>query len=228
MHPVAVNTVHMIVARRAKRVPPPPEPDDTRSKLLREARDAYLDVGPAAFSLREVARRVGISAPGVYRHFDSKAALLSAVCEQGFQVFASYLMRALAEPTPAQRIRATADQYVRFGLENPRDYRFIFMSALDEVLGPAEARAKAEDRGSTFRFLVDRVRECADAGLVAPGDPEQTAVFIWSHVHGLVSLRLAGHLKDVGSDEAFHSFFMAASDRLLAGLATSPRARSTR
>ncbi len=202
-----------------------PAADDTRSRLLLEARDAYLDVGPAAFSLREVARRVGVSAPAVYRHFDSKAALLSAVCEQGFQVFASYLMRALAEPTPKARMLGTADQYVRFGLENPRDYRFIFMSALDEVLGPDEARARSRDRGSTFHFLVDRVRESVDAGLIAPGDPERTAIFIWSHTHGLVSLRLAGHLKDVGSDEAFHAFFMSASDRLLAGLAPPASAR---
>jgi AcrR family transcriptional regulator len=44
---------------------------ETRALLLEHARELYLEGGPAAFSLREVARRVGVSAAAVYRHFDS-------------------------------------------------------------------------------------------------------------------------------------------------------------
>jgi AcrR family transcriptional regulator len=184
----------------------------TKEKLLREARDLYLEVGPTAFSLREVARRTGLTAAAVYRHYDGKEALLGAVAEEGFRLFGSYLLGTLAKRRPVERLRAAGDQYLRFGLEQPRDYRVIFMS---DVLDHAETGPATS---ATFGFLVDRVRECVDAKAFAPGDPVEIATMIWAHVHGLVSLRLAGHLTVVGDDAAFSAVFRRSVDRLLAGL----------
>src|SRR4051812_39557695 len=64
---------------------------DTRALLVTAARDLFLEAGEAGFSLREVARRVGVSPAAVYRHFDGKEALIFAACTQGFAVFSSYL-----------------------------------------------------------------------------------------------------------------------------------------
>src|SRR5579885_2223691 len=100
--------------------------ETTKERLLAEARDVYLEVGPEQFSLREVARRAEVTPAAVYRHYDGKAALLGAVCSEGFRVFASYLMGSLAKPKPLERLRATGQQYLRFALERPRDYRVIF------------------------------------------------------------------------------------------------------
>ena len=72
----------------------------------------------------------------------------------------------------------------------------------------------------TFRFLVDRVRECVDAGVLREGDPDEMATFIWAHVHGLVSLRLSGHLEAVGTDADFARFYERSIDSLVAGLGT--------
>jgi AcrR family transcriptional regulator len=191
---------------------------DTRARLLRFAREVYLEGGAAHFSLREVARRVGISAPAVYRHFDSKEALLGAVCQEGFQTFSSYLLRALAAPNPLQRLRSTGDLYLRFALENVHDYRVIFMT---DVAALSAAAKKVNPRGTspTFQFLVDRVRECIASRDLAKGDPIDMAATIWAHVHGLASLRLSGHLGSVGDDEAFAAFFRRSTDHLLAGFA---------
>ncbi len=198
--------------------------DDTRALLVAAARDVFLESGPANFSLREVARRVGVSAAAVYRHFDGKEALVFAACTQGFQVFASYLVRALAETTPLARLLATGEHYREFALENQRDYRFIFMSAVDEVEAEQPSKRAAANssmlpQDSTFRFLVDRVKECIAAGLLAPGVPEHIAIQIWAHVHGIVSLRLSGRLADLGADEAFADFFRSSVEGLLRGLA---------
>ncbi len=189
--------------------------EETRARLLTTARDMVLELGPDSVSLREVARRVGISAPAVYRHFDDKDALVLAACQQGFLVFSSYLVRALEEPTPLLRLRACGANYLRFGLENERDYRFIFMSQV-----PATAKKGAPKQGTTFQFLVDRVSECMKARILRKGDAEQVAATIWAHVHGLVSLRLSGHLASVGSDKAFAAFYQHAVDELLRGLGT--------
>lgn len=189
--------------------------EETRARLLTTTRDMVLEVGPDNVSLREVARRVGISAPAVYRHFDDKDALILAACQQGFLVFSSYLVRALAEPTPLLRLRACGANYLRFGLENERDYRFIFMSQV-----PRATSKGAPKQDTTFQFLVDRVSECMKARILRKGDTEAVAATIWAHVHGLVSLRLSGHLASVGNDKAFAEFYHHAVDELLRGLGT--------
>jgi AcrR family transcriptional regulator len=190
---------------------------ETKARLRTAARDLYLESGFGGFSLREVARRAGISAAAVYRHFDSKEALLRDVCAAGFHIFSSYLLRALAGRTPRERMSASAEQYLRFALENPRDYRFIFMGAAEAyaALAPADTTESA----STFHFLVDRVRECIGAHVLAKGDPFTIAAAIWAHVHGLVSLRLSGHFAGYGNDEEFARFYRAATAQLLSGLA---------
>jgi len=194
------------------------EAPDTRTRLLVHARAVYLEGGAAHFSLREVARRAGISAAAVYRHFDGKDALLGAVCEEGFRTFSSYLLRALSEQTPLARLRAAGNYYLTFALENEHDYRVTFMSLVED-LGLAGGTPTAPVSSPTFQFLVDRVRECVEARVLAPGDPNIIAATIWAHVHGLASLRLAGHMRSVGDDEAFRVFFRSSVDALLHGLA---------
>lgn len=195
----------------------PGERSETKDRLRAEARDLYLDVGLERFSLREVARRAGVSAAAVYRHFDSKEALLREVCATGFRIFSSYLLRALHARTPRERLLGTAEQYLRFAVENARDYRFIFMGQAAELA--ALLPENTAETASTFQFLVDRVRECMDARLLKKGDPFEIAGFIWAHVHGVVSLRLAGHFHHVGDDAAFARYYRESADLLIAGLA---------
>jgi AcrR family transcriptional regulator len=192
------------------------EGDQTRARLLTEARDLYLEVGYVEFSLREVARRARVSAPAVYRHFDSKEALLREVAGLGFRIFSSYLLRALAAPSARERLLASAEQYLRFGLENPRDYRVIFMGAVEDPL--LLPKKKGDQHDPTFQFLVDRVRECMQDGVLREGDADEAATIIWSHVHGLTSLRLSGHLMRLGSGARFKSFYDHAVERLILGL----------
>lgn len=191
---------------------------DTRTRLLEHARDVYLEGGVAHFSLREVARRVAVSPAAVYRHFDGKDALLQAVCEEGFRTFSSYLLRALTEKTPRARLRAAGELYLRFAIENEHDYRVIFMSSVED-LGLRSKKAGPE-ASPTFQFLVDRVRECMLAKVIAAADATEIAAAIWAHVHGLASLRLSGHLDSVGNDAAFAAFFRRSVDRLLRGFAS--------
>jgi AcrR family transcriptional regulator len=185
----------------------------THDRLLAAARDLFLEVGPVAFSLREVARRTELTAAAVYRHFDGKEALLAAVCEEGFRAFGSYLMAALKAKSARARLMATGDQYLRFALERPRDYRVIFMSEV-----PAGTKMDPDSLPPTFAFLVDRVRECIDSGDLRAGEPMEMAVTIWAHVHGLASLRISGHFQNVGDDDAFRKIYTRSVDVLLEGL----------
>lgn len=199
----------------------PADVEGTKTRLLVEARDLYLEVGLSSFSLREVARRVGVSAAAVYRHFASKEALLAEVCAAGFRQFGSYLLRALGEPTPRARLVRATELYLQFARENPRDYRVIFMGDI-ESFSPVRARKAGlrEAPDPTFQFLIDRVRECMQTKLLKKRDESEVAAIVWAHVHGLASLRISGHLGIVGDDEDFARFYAHSVDRLLAGLAT--------
>lgn len=193
---------------------------ETRDRIVEEARDLYLTGGLSALSMRKVAERVGVSATALYRHFDDKESLLMAVVQAGFERFTSYLLRGLSGKTPAERLTLTGEGYLRFALENPSYYRIMFMSTRED-LGydrfPAQSREKLS---SSFQLLVDRTRECQDAGRVRKGDPVELAVVIWSFCHGLVSLYLSGHMGPLDrKPAAFARFYATAQAEFLAGLA---------
>src|SRR4029079_14035664 len=98
-----------------------------------------------------LAPRAARTSAAIYRHFDGKEALLAAVAAEGFRLFGSCLMAALARPAPLDRMRAAGEQYMRFALERPRDYRVIFMSEVPDHLAPAPGAT-----APSFQFLVDR------------------------------------------------------------------------
>lgn len=192
---------------------------DTRERIVEEARDLYLTEGLAGLSMRRIAERVGVSATALYRHFEDKEALLMAVVQAGFERFTSYLMRGLAGKSPGERLALTGQGYLRFALENPSYYRIMFMSSR-ETIGYDRFPARSKEKLSTsFQLLVDRTRECQDAGLIRPGDPHEVAVVIWAFVHGLVSLYLTGHMGPFDrKPEAFARFYAAAQAEFLLGL----------
>jgi len=179
----------------------------TREHLLEAARDLVVRGDGVDFSLREVARRAGVSAAAVYRHFADKQALLAAVTRIGFDKLCLYLLEATTRKTPRARLDASGDAYLRFALKNPEDYRAIFVTT---VRAPAGTKP-----GEAFQLLVDRVRECMDARVLKRGDAQAVATSIWAHVHGLVSLRLSGHLAGLGDDEAFARFYRQSVERLV-------------
>jgi AcrR family transcriptional regulator len=193
---------------------------DTRERIVEEARDLYLTGGLTALSMRKVAERVGVSATALYRHFDDKEALLVAVVQAGFEKFTGYLLRGLAGKTPVERLSLTGDGYLSFALDNPSYYRIMFMASRQDIGYEELPAANRQTLRHSFQLLVDRVRECQDTGHVRAGDPQEIAVLIWSFVHGLVSLYLAGHMVGAldGKPDAFARFYRAAKADFLAGL----------
>lgn len=191
-------------------------PDDTSARLLACARDLFLREGLAGLSMRKVAGAAGVSATAIYRHYDDKEALLFAVAEEGFRRFGEHLATGLDAPDLLGRLHGTGDGYLRFALDHTDYYRVIFMS--ESVCSQRFAEAANARFGPTFQFLVDRVRECQEAGLVRAGDPAGLAVSIWAHCHGLASLWIGGHLQSLQEQAAFEVFFRDSVRGFVAGL----------
>ncbi len=164
-----------------------------RARILAEAKDIVAGAGARAVTMRGVAARVGVTPMALYRHFPGRDALIAAIVGEAQATFLAYLQRSLAEPTAERRFFAAGDQYLAFALEHPRRYAALFTDA-----GPRRPEAAANDAGwedaVTFRFLVDRIRDCVADGVLRVDDAEDAALTVWAHVHGLVSLHLAGKL----------------------------------
>jgi AcrR family transcriptional regulator len=161
--------------------------DDIKSRIVAAARALYFERGPDAVTMRAVAERVGVTATALYRHFADKDAILREVVGEGSRLLGSHLFRALEAPTPLERLRATALAYLDFALAQPQAYRALFELTGDDETSPVHLQ-----RGAVRRFLRDRVREAMDAGVLAEGDPEGTALTIWSLLHGLAALHQSG------------------------------------
>jgi AcrR family transcriptional regulator len=157
---------------------------DLKRALMEEALVAIRESGPAALSLRDVARRAGVSHAAPVHHFGDKAGLLTAIAAEGFRKLATALKEA-DERTGSFREVGVA--YVRFALENRSYFEVMFRPELyhsDDPELAAASRASSEQ-------LQGYVGE----------DQLQAAVAAWSLVHGLATLWLNGNLPPALGDD---------------------------
>jgi len=191
---------------------------EQRENILACACDLYLEDGLDGFSMRKLARAVGVTAPALYRHFESKEAVLLEVVGEAYARFAQYLYGALQGRTPEERFRLAGTGYLDFALDQPRLYEVLFASP--DVMGMKQISPEVEAQACAVgQFWNDRVRECVDAGMLRRADPDALGVTLWAHAHGLVSLYLLGALP-VENEEAFRELYRLSGNRLLRGLAT--------
>src|ERR1700761_5327041 len=114
--------------------PPPYHHGDLRQALLNSAGAILSETGRWDFSLREVARRAGVSHNAPYRHFADKDALLAAIGVSGYEILiARTTTAAKVSPGPGEILRAVGKAYIEFGVCNPALYRLMFGQGLSQV-----------------------------------------------------------------------------------------------
>lgn len=190
---------------------------DQREKILARACDLYLAEGLDGFSMRKLARSVGVTAPALYRHFESREYVLADVVREAYREFSAYLYRALEGRTAEERLTRAGEGYLEFALEHPRWYQMVFVAP--EKIGQETLPEDIEAQGCAIhQFWVDRLRECMDAGLLAPTDPVGVGLTLWAHAHGLIKLYQNGHFQ-MDEDE-FRELYRASGARIMMGIAT--------
>jgi AcrR family transcriptional regulator len=194
-----VNIVNM--ARREKIPATSPEQRDTyhHGDLKRALTEAALGLvsekGPKGFTLREVARRAGVSTAAPYRHFADKADLLAAVATQGFVQLHETLSAVAAETTDLHdRMVDMARAYVRWAVTHPDYYQAMFGAETDKSDHPELLMAGAR----AFDDLLDAITRCQEANMLPHGDPREIAGPTWSLLHGIASLTIGRDLSHVG------------------------------
>lgn len=173
---------------------------DLRRELLEAAVAAVSEVGPAHVSLRDLARRVGVSHAAPKNHFADKQALFTAVAVEAHTMLELALDAAVARAgaDPVDRFAASGHGYLGFAREHPGHFAVMWREDLIDSSDPALAEASQQ----TFALLVDLAAAVA-TGPLRGRDPVQVAVTAWALAHGLADLRAAGALDDLpGADDA--------------------------
>jgi AcrR family transcriptional regulator len=147
---------------------------DLRAAILRAAGEVLEREGVATLSVREAARRAGVSHNAPYRHFPDRDSLLAALAAEGF----AWLGKSLE----SRFGREMGEAYVHFALENPQRYRLMFGGLL-------RVEAHPELRESARAAYAALEKAFAGQGV----DPDKAAAAAWSLVHGFATLLLDGH-----------------------------------
>jgi AcrR family transcriptional regulator len=175
---------------------------DLRRSLIEAASSLLGEDQHWDFSLREVARRAGVSHNAPYNHFAEKHDLLVAIAAAGFQELRDRMGAAVeGVDNPKTALIKTAGVYVTFGLENPARYRLMFGSALRSSSTASSELFEAAGKG-TRAVLDDIIYRGASAGVfsASPRKKEELQIAVltaWSAVHGLTMLTLDGLAENV-------------------------------
>jgi AcrR family transcriptional regulator len=163
--------------------------DAFREALCEAATRLFAEHGYRGVTMRALAKDLGCSAMTPYRYFENKAAIFDTVRMASADRFADAIEAAArAHDDHAEKLRAMCHAYVDFALAEPHAYRIVF--ELDRSQRPESVRVE-EARGW---FVMKAAVAEAIADDVLEGDPEVVAHLLWSGIHGLVALHLAGML----------------------------------
>lgn len=185
---------------------------DFRDRLCDTAAHLFATRGRDAFTLRELAGELGVSAMTPYRYFKDKDEILACVRARAFDRFARVLEAAYASTSDAAgAANATGEAYIRFALENPTAYKLMFDLSQDDSAYPDLAQAAERARMT----LTRHIRPLIEAGMLQ-GDPELIGHVFWAMLHGAVMLKFAGKL-----DRDFRAIVEQAFRALVAGLRPS-------
>lgn len=178
------------------------------------------ELGAASLSLRAIAREMGMTAPGLYRYYADRDALVTALLIDAFDAFSAALESARdARPADdhAGRFLAIGRAYFQWGAANPQKYLFLFGTpipgyqfsgevgpsaqrsflVLQGVLGEAAAAGKLSGADSTLGLPTSLQSQYEMLGRYGmPYTPEVThlALTVWAVIHGITSLYLYNYL----------------------------------
>ena len=204
---------------------PPPMRERYRAQVRHEVKQAALrqlaESGPAAVSVSAIGKQLGVSGPALYRYFASRDELLTELVIDAYRDLADALSAAALnapEPGPRARLETLARAYRSWALAQPHRYRLLYGPPLPGYDAHAERLVEASRRAMSQ--LLDVVRELGDGTIEPPAEPLASqlaawvrpqdpgigpatawrAILIWSRLHGIVSLEIAGNFASMGID----------------------------
>jgi len=172
---------------------------DLRRALLDAVAEIVQEAGPEAVSLRECARRAGVSHSAATPHFGDKRGLMTAFATEKAQRLRGAMEAALAAlpegASPAERLAATGRGYMEFARENPAHFRLMFRTDLIDPEDPAWNEASRQSRAPLDAAMRAVAPAADDRALRA------RLTLAWAGVHGFCTLRAEAPRADLWHPE---------------------------
>ena len=169
---------------------------DLRRALIQAALELATEVNDWNFSLREVARRAGVSHNAPYNHFPHKRDLLDAAAAAGHDLLRTGLTAAVAKiADPRAAISKMGSAYVGFGIRNPALYRLMFsVEPTRPDWRPAEILAAWLASRDVLENILRRGARIGafDPALNRKSELQTATLYTWTVVHGLTMLAIDG------------------------------------
>jgi AcrR family transcriptional regulator len=163
------------------------EPLELKEACVRAAHEFIAEYGVERLSLREVARKLGVSHQAPYKHYPSRDHLLAEVIRRCFKDLAEYLGRGqlYAHTDPRHDLQALGKRYLAYTAAHPLEYRLMFGTPWPHI---AEEAGLAQDAVHAFDVLRQALRRIYGDKPAMRKYIDQHAMFIWSTLHGLATI----------------------------------------
>ncbi|WP_284178058.1 TetR/AcrR family transcriptional regulator [Rhabdaerophilum sp. SD176] len=162
-------------------------PSNLREACISEALQIIEDAGIEGLSLREVARRLGVSHQAPYKHFPSRDHILAEILARCFDEFAMFLDQRPPSTDPFIDLRGMGERYMAYAQLHPVKYRLMFNTPMPDPDAHPQMMRNAQ---RAFALLRDRLKDMKlrPAGEFHPSSASLDAMFVWSTLHGLASI----------------------------------------
>lgn len=171
----------------------PPPLHDVRRLVLDAAIEMVTTDGAESLSMREVARRAGVSHQAPYHYFKDRSGIFAAISQEGFTALAQAFRQVQRDGTleTASPAKAGFTEYLRFAREHVGHFRVMFRADISGLSTHPEAKECAEEAFTELLTMVSRtIGHSAD-----PQEALTFALMLWSQAHGLATLFLDGPLE---------------------------------
>ncbi len=169
--------------------------------------------GVEKLSLREVARRLGVSHQAPYKHFPSRDHILAEIVARAFADFAQHLDSRPKGGNPDADMGGMGRAYLSYAKTKPLEYRLMFGTPLPDAAEHPEMMRQAKH---AFALLCDGLRQKMQfhSRTITEDEIVLDALFIWSGLHGFASIQASSAISTLGIDQ---KLIDASQERLLRG-----------
>ncbi|MBN9671840.1 TetR/AcrR family transcriptional regulator [Roseibium aggregatum] len=166
-------------------------------ELLRVTVEIIEEKGVDQLSMREVARRAGVSPGAPFQHFASKSALLTAVAEQAMQRLVDAVSEAqdeVATEAPLRRLEAIGQGYLRWALANPTHFEVISSRKLIDFASSLTLQAQNDAIRHSMVELLTLAK--ANGNLPSERDIQELVLACRAYVYGLARMVVDDHFRE--------------------------------
>ena len=158
---------------------------ELRDACIAAAREAIARHGIESLSLRDVARRLGVSHQAPYKHYPSRDHLLAEVMRRSFRQFAQHLDARKHFDDAHQDLESLGRQYLSYAQQHPLEYRLMFGTPWP---APQEHSELLHESTHAFDILRQVLRRIHGNSAKQQERVDLDAMFVWSTLHGLVGV----------------------------------------